>query len=263
MNAPAGFAQEYSLRDLYAEAVKNSEKIKYAEENLYIAQMGRMKAWAVLLPKVTAFGSYNRYSEAIFTVSGAVLQPNEGGNWGVRADESFSLSIRELDALKISGQLVTKSEFDLENTKSDFILSVATAYYDTLKTKKALEIAAANVERLTQYRFFVEKRLKVGEVTRTALLRADGELSGAQSDFLRATNTFQLARAALVRVTGIGGNFRPAGDKIFGGEASACGFCSRVLPEGKQSGAGAPGECANLAGRNEERPALPGDHGDA
>ena len=75
MNAPAGFAQEYSLRDLYAEAVKNSEKIKYAEENLYIAQMGRMKAWAVLLPKVTAFGSYNRYSEAIFTVSGAVLQP--------------------------------------------------------------------------------------------------------------------------------------------------------------------------------------------
>jgi len=208
MNAPAGFAQEYSLRDLYAEAVKNSEKIKYAEENLYIAQMGRMKAWAVLLPKVTAFGSYNRYSEAIFTVSGAVLQPNEGGNWGVRADESFSLSIRELDALKISGQLVTKSEFDLENTKSDFILSVATAYYDTLKTKKALEIAAANVERLTQYRFFVEKRLKVGEVTRTALLRADGELSGAQSDYLRATNAFQLARAALVRVTGIEENFR-------------------------------------------------------
>jgi len=208
MNAPAGFAQEYSLRDLYAEAVKNSEKIKYAEENLYIAQMGRMKAWAVLLPRLTAFGAYNRYSESIFTVSGAVLQPNEGGNWGVRADESFSLSIRELDALKISGQLVVKSEFDLENTKSDFILSVATAYYDTLKARKALEIAAANVERLTQYRYFVEKRLKVGEVTRTALLRADGELSGAQSDYLRATNTFQLARAALVRVTGIEENFR-------------------------------------------------------
>jgi len=33
--SPTAFAQEYSLRDLYAEAVKNSEKIKYAEENLY------------------------------------------------------------------------------------------------------------------------------------------------------------------------------------------------------------------------------------
>jgi len=208
MYVPAASAQEYSLRDLYAEAVKNSEKIKYAEENLYIAKMGRMKAWSVLMPKLTAFGTYNRYSEAKFTVSGALIQPNEGGNWGVRADESFSMSIRELDALKISGQLVVKSEYDLENTKSDFIFSVATAYYDALKAKKALEIAAANVERLTQYRYFVEKRLKVGEVTRTALLRADGELSGAQSDYLRATNAFQLARAALVRVTGIGEDFR-------------------------------------------------------
>jgi len=210
--SPTAFAQEYSLRDLYAEAVKNSEKIKYAEENLYIAKMGKEKAWAVLMPRVTAFGTYNRFSEKKYgdppAYGNVLIQPNESGNWGVRADESFSLSIRELDALKISGQLISKSEFDLESTKSDFIFFVATAYYDALKAKKALEIAAANVERLTQYRYFVEKRLKVGEVTRTALLRADGELSGAQSDYLRATNALQLARAALVRVTGIEENFR-------------------------------------------------------
>ena len=134
--APAGIAQEETLRDLYIEAVKNSEKIKHAEENLYIAKMGRMKAWSVLMPRVTAFGAYNRYSEAKFTVSGALSQPNEADNWGVRADESFSLSIRKLDALKISGQLVVKSDFDLENTKSDFILSVATAIMTRSKRKK-------------------------------------------------------------------------------------------------------------------------------
>ncbi len=69
-----GLAQEYALSDLYQQALKNSEKIKYAEENLYIAQMGKNKAWAVLIPKVTAFGTYNRFTEDKYVVSVTVYR---------------------------------------------------------------------------------------------------------------------------------------------------------------------------------------------
>jgi outer membrane protein len=179
-----------------------------AQENLYIAQVGKNKAWALLIPTVTAFGTYNRFSEQKTSVSGVLIQPSESGNWGVRADQSFSLSVRELTALKVAGQTITKNEFDLDATKSDFVLAVASAYYDVMKAKKALEIAAANMERLTQYRNSVEKRLKVGDITKTALLRAEGELSGARSEYLKATNALKLYRAALVRITGIEDNFR-------------------------------------------------------
>ena len=206
--ASGAAAQEYTLGDLYRQALKNSEKIKYAEENLYISQMGRRKAWAVLIPRVTAFGTYNRFSEKKFTVTGAVIQPEVSGTSGIRADQAFSLSIRELDALKMSGQMITKSAYDLDAAKADFLLAVASAYYDVLRAKKGLEIAAANMERLTQYRDSVMKRLKVGEVTKTALLRADGELSGARADYIRATNAYKLSRAALTRVTGIEETFR-------------------------------------------------------
>jgi outer membrane protein len=48
----------------------------------------------------------------------------------------------------------------------------------------------------------------VGELTKTALLRSEAELSGARADYLRATNAFQLARFALVRITGIEDEFR-------------------------------------------------------
>ena len=51
------------------------------------------------------------------------------------------------------------------------------------------------------------KKVKVGELTKTSLLRADGELSGARADYLRATNALVLARAALIRLTGIEGKF--------------------------------------------------------
>lgn len=205
-------AQEYALKDLYQQALQNSERIKFAEENVYIAQMVKNKAWAVLIPKVTAFGQYNRFSEGKYgappAYSTVVIQPEQSSSWGVRADQAFSLSARELDALKIAGQSITKSEFDLSAAREDFVLAVAASYYDVLRAKKALEIAAANVERLTQYRQSAEKRVKVGELTKTALLRADGELSGARADYVRATNALHLTRAALVRITGVEETFR-------------------------------------------------------
>lgn len=210
--AGKSIAREYALGELYQEALKNSEKIKMAQENLYIAQVGKNKAWSLLIPKVTAFGTYYHFSESKYgsppAYSSVLIQPNESGNWGVRADQSFSLSVRELIAFKVAGQTITKNEYDLDATKSDFVLAVASAYYDVMKAKKALEIAAANMERLTQYRNSVEKRLKVGDITKTALLRAEGELSGARSDYLKATNALKLYRAALIRITGIEDNFR-------------------------------------------------------
>jgi len=43
----------------------------------------------------------------------------------------------------------------------------------------------------------------VGEVTRTVLLRAEGELSGARSDLLQAQNAWEMARAYLARLVGL------------------------------------------------------------
>ncbi|HEY5497531.1 MAG TPA: TolC family protein, partial [Syntrophales bacterium] len=73
--------------------------------------------------------------------------------------------------------------------------------------QKVLEIANVTVERLTAYRKAAEKRLKVGEVTKTVLLRADGELSGALSDQIKAKNALDLSRAVLGRIVGISEDF--------------------------------------------------------
>ena len=217
VSARSAIADEYTLSDLYRQALNNSEKIKMAQENLYIAQYGKDKAWALLLPRITAFGTYNSYSESKYGAppSYPLIQPSESGNWGVRADESFSFSARELTALKVAGQIIKKNEYDLDATKTDFVLVVASAYYDVLKAKKTLEIAAANMERLTQYRDSVEKRLRVGDVTKTALLRSEGELSGARAEFIKATNLFRLARVALARIAGIEDEFRLKETSLF------------------------------------------------
>ena len=216
---PEILAREYTIKEIYQKALKSSEKIEMARENVYIAQMGKNKAWSLLLPRMTAYGAYSRFTEDKYSASGILIQPEQSGTWGVRADQSFSLSACELDVLKIAGQTITKSEYDLDTAKSDFVLAVAASFYDVLKAQKALEIANANLERLTKYHQFVDKRVKVGELTKTALLRAEGELSGVRADYLRAANAVQLTRAALIRVAGVEQDFSLKDEKVSSSEA--------------------------------------------
>jgi len=196
-------AGEYSLDDLFRIALTRSEKLRAAEENLTISEIGKDKAVSYLLPRLTASAGYTRYTDKRMAGT-SVIQPNYGSSWGIRIDETFSLSGRELTALDISRQNITKSRYDLTAIREDYLLRyVAAAYYNALMARKSLEIADANLERLIKYRDAAEARFKIGEVTRTVLLRAEGELSGARSDRLQARNALELALAVLASNCGI------------------------------------------------------------
>jgi outer membrane protein len=209
-------AQEYSLDDLYRTALKAAEKIKISEENILIAEAGKSKAMSYLLPRLTTFASFTDFTEAKYsaastiptpggaiTFPGSLIQPHAAGAWGVRLDESLSLSGREFTSLKISEDNLEKNRLDTYAMKEDYLLAVAFAYYNVLKAGKYLEIADANVERLSTYRQAADKRFRVGEVTRTVLLRAEAELSGALSDRMTAINSLELATAHLNRIVGL------------------------------------------------------------
>lgn len=210
-------AQEYSLEDLYKLALEKNESIKIAEEDLYISERQKDKAKAVLMPVLSAFGNHTRYSRAIRSNS-SVLQPDYTNDWGLRLDQSMSLSGRELTAFKIAKEGIEKSSKDLDAVREEYLLNVASSYYSLLKSKKAREIAGANVERLTKHRNASETRLRVGEATKTVLLRAEAELAGAEAELIKSENGQRLAKTILARTVGITGVFEikePQGEKDF------------------------------------------------
>jgi outer membrane protein len=200
-------AQEYSLEDLYRIALERSEKIKIAEEDLYIAERGKDKAVSALLPKLSAFGSYTKYTEDKRSSTGAIIQPDGSISWGLRLDQSFYLNGREITAFKISREYIEKSRYGLHAVKEAYIFNVASAYYDVLRAKKAVEIAKTNFDRLTKHRDAAAIRLKVGEVTKTDLLRAEAELSGAHAELVKSENNLKLTKAILARVAGLTGDY--------------------------------------------------------
>lgn len=201
------FASEYTLDDLYKVALERSEKIKISEEDLFIAEKGRDKALSALLPKLSGVGGYTGYKDNKVNDNDSLIQPDDTANWGFRLDQSFSLAGREIIAYKIARNSIGKSRYDLFAVKEGYMYTVTSTYYDLLKAKKVVDIARQNVERLTKYRNAASIRLKVGEVTKTTLLRAEAELSGAQSDLIKTENIEKLAKAVLARVVGIQSDF--------------------------------------------------------
>ncbi len=200
------YAAEYSLNDLYEIALEKSDSIKIAEEELYISKRVKEKANAVLIPTISAFGTHTRYTEEKRSGS-TLIQPNHTNEWGIRLDQSFSLSGKEFKAYKIAKDQIKKSRSDLYAIKEAYLINVAFAYYDVLKLRKATRIATANVNRLKKHRDASKIRLEVGAATKTVLLRAEAELSGSQSDLIKAKNLLRLARSVLARTAGITGNY--------------------------------------------------------
>jgi outer membrane protein len=196
-------AGEYTLEELYLIGVQKSEKIRISAENVQIADAGTYKALSSLLPKATAFGVGTQFTDARTTATGTVIQPHTQGNWGVRVDETLSLSGREFTSYSQSKENVEKNKFDFRAFQEDFLLTISLAYFEFLKAKKGLEIADSNVERLTKYLSAARTRLKAGEITKTTVLRAEGELSGALSDQIKARNAYEITRVTLARLVSI------------------------------------------------------------
>ena len=206
----ANMPVEYSLHDLFAMALERSERVKISEEDVVVAERERDKARAALLPGLAAFWDYTRYSkekEASSSFGTFSIQPESATLWGLRLYQTFSLGGREITSYNISRKGIEQSIHNFAAVSEDYLLEVAVRYFNVLKAQKATEIAMANEQRLKKYRDEAAIKLKIGEVTRTLLLRAEAELSGAQSELVKAENLLTFTRADLARFAGISREF--------------------------------------------------------
>jgi outer membrane protein TolC len=138
-------AKEYSLDELYRIALARAERIQLSVEDLNIAKTGKERAFSYLLPRLSAFGGYTKYSAEKYNDTGSLLQPDYANSWGLRADETLTINGRELTALGISKDNIVKSQYDLHATCEAYLLTIASAYYDVMKAKKAVDIAESNL----------------------------------------------------------------------------------------------------------------------
>ena len=126
----------------------------------------------------------------------------------MRFDQSFTLNGKEISALNISKDHISRREQDLNTTRENLLLDVATAYYNVLRAQKGWEIAKASVQRLEKHKESVNARLKVSDVTLTDMYRAESELSDARAKLIEDKNRFILSKSALRTLVNIPPDFK-------------------------------------------------------
>jgi len=197
----------YTLRDLCREANKNAEAIKIAGDDLFIAEQDKKRALSVLIPRATLYGSYLNYkNEDAISPDSTVL--------GAKLTQTFTLNGRELIAYDVSKKNIEKVKFSRESIRADYLFMVSQSYFQTLSAKRLVEIAQADVKRLQTHKKSVQEKLIVGNVTKTALYRAEAELSRSMTDKIVAENRVGQSKAALVRLAGIEDDFRVSADDV-------------------------------------------------
>ncbi len=190
MSSSAYAGTTYSLKKLSELAVMQSENIKIANEDVYIANQEKKRALSVLIPKLAAYGDITRYK------NDEISSPDTN-TFGIKLTQSFTLNGKELIALDVTKKDIESKKFSLQSIRANYILQVAQAYYNILSARRFVEIANADVERLTIHRNAVKEKLNVGNVTKTDLYRAEAELSKSLTEKVKAENLLLKARALL------------------------------------------------------------------
>jgi outer membrane protein len=191
----------YHLSDLYRLAVKRSEDIQIAENQLIIAQEDEKRAFSVLLPTLSSYGDYIHYQEA------GAIAPEYGYEYGVKVQQQFTLNGRELIALRAARDTIRQRSYDRDAVIENFLFRVASAYYSVMDLRKRLDIDQANVRRLEEYKQAVVKKRSLEEVPATDLLRTDAELSGARAELIITENMLIYARSSLARMLDLPGDY--------------------------------------------------------
>lgn len=204
------FAQErvITLDEAYGLALGTHEAIKIAGEGVSQAGTNIDKALSAILPKVTAEGNYTRFSEQKTSGSGFILQPDDSTRVDLKVAQPLYSGGRDWTARRQAKLLLERSREGVEGTKEDILSATATAYYNALKAEKDIEIKEAALKRADERLKVASARFRVGEVTRSAVLREEAEKAGAEAELINSRSTLADAKNLLKRLINVQEDFK-------------------------------------------------------
>lgn len=194
-----------TLDDAYRLAIANHETVRIAGEGVVQAESNLDKAISKMLPNLTAEGAYTVYTEKKMSGTLAV-QPDNATRVDLKLTQPIYSGGKEWTARRQARLLLQKSKEGLGYSRETIIRNTANAYYNVLKAEKDLEIKKAALNRAGERSKVAAARFKVGEVTRSAVLRADAETAGAEAEVIKAESNLIDAKNLFKRTVGIEGD---------------------------------------------------------
>lgn len=207
------------LEEAYHLAVQNEERIKIASHELGKAHLLPWRAITQLTPRGDIQGIYTRNKEEI-----SFVQQGQG-NAGTEGGESVfsgASTIRPLErwtgifritqpilepgffaSRKLGKAAVHENTERYEFTVREVLFGVARAYYSVLRAQAQIAAAEDTLALSRDEQRQAEVRFRVGEVTKTDVLRSEVAVERAERQLVTDRNQLRLAFTTLARTVGV------------------------------------------------------------
>lgn len=209
---PTEAGQVLRLEESYQLAVANDEQVKIAGSELAKAQLLPWRAITLLTPRADILGVYTRNKEEIAFTQQSTLPGQTGTPSVIRPLESWQGTFvltqpvfhpAFLPTLQLGKDSIQQNTQNYGFTISEVLFGVARAYYDVLRAREQVRVAADTLKLTKDDLKQAEARFRVGEVTKTDVLRAEVGVAQAERTLIANRNILQLTIATLARVVGI------------------------------------------------------------
>lgn len=195
-------ASTVTLTDAYRLAMSNHEAVRIASEAVTQAGDDLSIATSAMLPSLTATGGYTRYSDRK-TAGSFLIQPDSSTNFALTLSQPVFSGGALLSSRNSARLNLERSRTSKDSTKERIILVTARAYYNSLKRAKDVEIKEAALKRALERKKVAAARLEVGTVVKSALLRAEAEVAGAEAELITAQTLLKDSISLLKRLLGV------------------------------------------------------------
>src|SRR5262245_3662989 len=203
--APAE-ARADTLEDALTAAYRNNPNLEDARLAVRSAREDSVQAFAGYLPSIGITSSYGVRNVEVETTS--IFGPSNTQHELEPLTASVQLQQQLYTGGRRDGQRdlaragVEGARHGLHATEQDVLLSAVDAYISVRRDEEILRLRREHVEGLERQLAGTQRRLDVGEVSRTDLAQAQTRLSGARAGVARAEAELETSRARYELVVG-------------------------------------------------------------
>jgi len=189
-----------SLEQALDMARRHAEAFLAAGERLEQAEALRDRAWAALLPVLTASGTYTHADKEI-GFGDRVLQRQDYLSGGARARQPL-LAVPAFYGLRAARSQVEATAHDVAQARTDLLFEVARAYYAALSADNLVGAARRAVATADEHLAATRARLAAGEAVQVDVTRARMSQVEAGAGLVRALNAREAALDLLAFLIG-------------------------------------------------------------
>ncbi len=211
--ACARVASAKDLLGVYQDALQFDTQIREAEATYKAAREATPEAWAALLPQLNGSYSLSRQKQGEqevlpFPGTNGVIIPFSENTTSFIDTHGYQLQLQQtvfswasLETLAEAHKQVAEAEATYRAAQEDLVQRVATAYFNVLNAKDALDANAASLAALSSQLEQANKRFQVGLIAVTDVQEAQAARDSAAAAVIGAKRTLASMQQQLREIT--------------------------------------------------------------